>query len=50
MYIKCINISTDGVFDGLKGANNLDYISCWFYLASKYIINYKKCHWWFVQI
>jgi type II restriction/modification system DNA methylase subunit YeeA len=25
------------VFGNLKGANSLDYIACWFYLASKYI-------------
>lgn len=26
-------------FNNLSGAGNLDYVSCWFYLASKYISN-----------
>ena len=25
------------VFNGLRGYNNLDYVSCWFFLAKKYI-------------
>lgn len=27
------------VFDGIKGFNNLDYVSCWFYIGVKYIKN-----------
>jgi hypothetical protein len=27
----------DYVFNGINGFNNLDYISCWFYLGAKYI-------------
>jgi len=32
------------VFDGIKGYNNLDYISCWFYKGANYIKNINaKC-------
>jgi len=27
------------VFDGIKGYNNLDYVTCWFYKAAQYIQN-----------
>jgi len=30
------------VFNGLNNYKNLDYISCWFYLGAKYIINTKS--------
>jgi len=29
------------VFHGIKGFNNMDYISCWFYLAKYYITDYN---------
>ena len=30
------------VFDAIKGFNNLDYISCWFYKGAKYIKNFNS--------
>ena len=37
------------VFDGIDGFNNLDYISCWFYKATKYLQNYSKNQFAFVS-
>ena len=31
------------VFNGLKNIKNLDYVTCWFYLASQYIRGMKNC-------
>ena len=35
--MRIIRMMRRECFQGLKKYNNLDYISCWFYLASKYI-------------
>lgn len=29
------------IFKGIEGINSLDYIACWFYKASKYLVNNK---------
>jgi hypothetical protein len=47
-YLGARNQSTEQkedvnlVFRGIDGVNSLDYISCWFYKASKYLVNTTK--------